>query len=96
MGRENRDFRVPLSGDNVERILTDSPYHSVQIRNQNCLYNAATTSDHVFEIPYIWKTLSHFLTFLCVACQVFLQRDKQRLWNAETVIRSVNGCFLFF
>ena len=49
----------------VERILTDSPYHSVQIRNQNCFYNAATTSDHVFEILNI-------LTVHCSSCLVII------------------------
>ena len=39
MGRENRDFRVPLSGDSRGKN-TDSPYHLASIRDQNCFYNA--------------------------------------------------------
>ena len=38
MGRENRDFRVPLSGDNRGKNNSLSlPFSS--IRDQNCLYN---------------------------------------------------------
>ena len=50
MGRENRAFRVPSSGDNRGRN-TDSPYHSA-----HCVIRIAfttLTSDQVFEIQDI-------------------------------------------
>ena len=47
-------------------------------------------------VPLIWVTLCHLLSFLCVACQVFIQRDKQHLWNAEAVVKRLYGCFWFF
>ena len=38
-------FTVILSGDNRVKII-DSPYHSAEIGNYDCFYNA----DHVYEI----------------------------------------------
>ena len=41
-------FRVILSGDNRVKNI-DSPYHSAEIGNHDCFYNA----DHVYEIQGI-------------------------------------------
>ena len=45
VGRENRDCRVPLSGDSRGKN-TDSPYQLASICDQNCFYNA----DHAESI----------------------------------------------
>ena len=50
VGHENRDFRVPLFGDNRGKN-TDSPYHSAQFVIRIAF--TTLTSDHVFEIQDI-------------------------------------------
>ena len=36
------------------------------------------------------------LNFMCVACELFIQRGKQHCWNAEAFIGGPLWLFLFF